>query len=115
MNASTSAAVPAPPVQSASPTDRTRRWAAVAALLFVPAAVATGVLTLASERAGRCLTYGERCSPGLPGWLFEWSAGVGAVAFLVAVAAPAVRVRRAALSAQALAEVTALLVILSHA
>jgi len=87
----------------------------VAALLFVPAAVVAGALTLASERAGRCLTYGEQCTPGLPGWLFAWSAGVGAVVFLVAVAAPAVRVRRAALTAQVLAEGTALLVILSHA
>jgi hypothetical protein len=87
----------------------------VAALLFVPAAVATGVLTLTSERAGLCLTYGRQCTPGMPGWLFEWSAGVGAVAFLIAVAAPAVRVRQAALTAQFLAEGTALLVILSHA
>ncbi|WP_327185864.1 hypothetical protein [Streptomyces sp. NBC_01334] len=115
MNASTSTSVPAPPVQSASPTDRTRRWAAVAALLFVPAVVATAVSTLTSERAGRCLTYGEQCTPALPGWLFAWSAGVGAVAFLIAVAAPALRVRQAALVAQFLAEGTALLVILSHA
>lgn len=115
MNASTSTAAPAPPARSTSPTDRTRRWAAVAALLFVPAAVVAGVLTLTSERAGRCLTYGEQCAPGLPGGLFAWSAGAGAVALLVAVAAPAVRVRQAALTAQVLAEVTALLVILSHA
>jgi hypothetical protein len=87
----------------------------VAAFLFVPAAVAVGVLTLASERASRCVTYGERCAPSLPGWLFEWSAGVGTLALLVAVAAPAVRMRQAALAAQVLAEGTALLVILSHA
>ncbi|MFD9318913.1 hypothetical protein ACFWDQ_14645 [Streptomyces sp. NPDC060053] len=113
MNSPTS--VPAPPARSAAPSDRTRLRAAVAALLFVPAAVATVVLTLTSERAGRCMTYGEQCAASLPGWLFEWSAGAGAVAFLVAVAAPAVRVRQTAFAVQVLAEGTALLVILSHA
>ncbi|MDQ0585148.1 hypothetical protein [Streptomyces rishiriensis] len=114
-SASESASAPVPPFQSGSPTDRTRLWAAMAALLFVPATLAVGVLTLTSERAGRCLTYGEQCAASLPGWLFEWGTGAGAVAFLVAVAAPAVRVRQAALAAQVLAEGTALLVILSHA
>ncbi|MFJ5222847.1 hypothetical protein [Streptomyces sp. NPDC088400] len=110
-----SASVSARPVQSPSPMDRTRLWAAVAAFLFVPAAVATGILTLASEQASRCMTYGEQCAPGLPGWLFEWSAALGAVALLVALVAPAVRVRQAALAVQVLAEATALVVILSHA
>lgn len=40
-----------------------------------------------SEQAGRCPTYGEQCAPGPPGWLFAWSAGVGAVVLLVAEAA----------------------------
>ncbi|MFH7594578.1 hypothetical protein WDV06_05655 [Streptomyces racemochromogenes] len=107
---------PAPPAPAMTPPrDRTRRWATLAAFLFLPAAAAAGVLTLASERASRCLTYGERCAPGLPGWLFGWSAALGAVALVVAVAAPAVRIRRAALAVQLLAECTALLVILSHA
>ncbi|MFD6967206.1 hypothetical protein [Streptomyces sp. NPDC059949] len=110
-----STAVPPLPVQSEPPADRTRLWAAVAAFLFVPAAVVAGILTLASEQASRCVTYGEQCAPGLPGWLFEWGAGLGAVALLVALAAPAVRVRQAALAAQILAEATALVVILSHA
>ncbi|MFE9999836.1 hypothetical protein [Streptomyces avermitilis] len=109
-----SAAVPAP-AQPAPPRDRTRLWAAWAAILFVPTAVVVGVLTLTSDRASLCVTYGEQCGSALPGRLFEWSAGAGAVAFLVAVAAPAVRVRQAALAAQILAEGTALLVILSHA
>ncbi|GAA3478223.1 hypothetical protein [Streptomyces yanii] len=113
MNASTS--VPAPPVQSQSPTDRTRLWAAVVAFLFVPAVVATAILTLASDHASRCITYGEQCTPGLPNWLAEWSAGVGAVSLLIALAAPALRVRQVALVAQTLAEGTALMVILSHA
>ncbi|MEU1155943.1 hypothetical protein ABZ369_23410 [Streptomyces sp. NPDC005918] len=102
-------------VQSPSPRERTRLWAALAALLFVPAAVVTGILMLASEQASRCVTYGEQCAPGLPSRVFEWSAGVGTVALLVALAAPAVRMRQAALTVQVLAEGTALLVILSHA
>lgn len=90
-------------------------WAAVAALLFVPMVVVAGVVALASERFSRCMTYGEQCASGLPGWLFGWSAGVGAVALLAALAAPAVRVRHAALATQILAESTALLVVLSQA
>ncbi|MCF4136333.1 hypothetical protein L1856_04790 [Streptomyces sp. Tue 6430] len=81
----------------------------------MPAAATVGLLTLTSERAGRCMTYGEQCAHGLPRWLFEWSAGVGAAAFLLAVAAPAVRARQAGLAVQILAEGTALAVILSHA
>ncbi|MFJ4898175.1 hypothetical protein [Streptomyces sp. NPDC088727] len=104
-----------PGPQSESPTARTRLWAVVAALLFVPAAVAAGVLALSSELSSRCVTYGEQCAQGLPSWVFEWGAGVGAVALLVALAAPTVRVRQAALAAQVLAEGTALLAILSHA
>jgi hypothetical protein len=115
MNASASASVPDRPAQSPSPKERTRLWAVLAALLFVPAAVVIGILTLASEQASRCVTYGEQCTSGLPSWVFEWSAGAGAVALLVALAAPTVRVRQAALAVQVLAEGTALLVVLSHA
>lgn len=111
MNASDSL----PPVPAAPPRDLTRIWAVVAAVLFLPAAAVAGVLTLASERASRCVTYGEQCAPGLPGWLFGWGAGLGVVALVVAVAAPALRIRRAALAVQVLAECTALLVIVSHA
>ncbi|MFB7222568.1 hypothetical protein [Streptomyces sp. NPDC056227] len=92
-----------------SPTDRTRLWAAVVAFLFVPAAVATGILTLTSDHASRCITYGEQCTPGLPNWLFQRGVGVGAVALLIALAAPALRVRQVALVAQILAGGTALL------
>ncbi|MFJ9736564.1 hypothetical protein [Streptomyces sp. NPDC101166] len=111
MNASSSA----PPAPVTPSRDFTRLWAALAALLFLPAAAAAGVLTLASERASRCVTYGEQCASGLPGWLFDWGAGIGAVALLIAVAAPDVRIRRAALAVQVLAECTALLVIVSYA
>ncbi|MFF3690308.1 hypothetical protein [Streptomyces sp. NPDC002187] len=92
-----------------------RFWSVLAAVLFVPAAPAAGVLTLASERAGRCMTYGEQCGSSLPGWLFVWGVALGGVACVVALAAPAVRVRRVALIAQLLAECVALMVILSYA
>jgi hypothetical protein len=95
--------------------DRTRFLSVLSAAFFVPAALAVGVLTLASERASRCLTYGEECGSSLPGWLFAWGVGLGGVACVVALAAPAVRVRRVAFIAQLLAECAALVVILSHA
>ncbi|MEU6404964.1 hypothetical protein [Streptomyces sp. NPDC046985] len=112
MNASTSpATVPTPATRNR---DRTRLRSTLAALLFVPAALASGVLILATERGSECLMYGEQCVHGLPAWLFEWSLGIGSLAFVVALAAPAVRARQAALVAQGLAECMALLVILSH-
>lgn len=105
---------PTPPAQAAAGRDHTRAGALLSALLFVPAALVTVVLTLASERASRCVTYGEECDPALPGELFAWGAGLGAVALVVALAAPVARVRQAALAVQVLAEGIALLVILSH-
>lgn len=95
--------------------DRSRIWSGLCAALFIPAVLAAGVLTLASERASRCLTYGEQCASALPGWLFGWGAGLGAAACVVALAAPAARVRRGALAFQVFAEGTSILVILSHA
>ncbi|WNF01359.1 hypothetical protein PS467_41570 [Streptomyces luomodiensis] len=47
--------------------------------------------------------------------LFKWGVGLGAVACVIALAAPVARVRQVALAAQVLAECAALLVILSHA
>ncbi|MFJ3514528.1 MULTISPECIES: hypothetical protein [unclassified Streptomyces] len=120
MNAS--APVPAAPPATGAGTaagapekDRTRFLAVLSAALFVPAAVLAGVLTLASYRASRCLTYGEQCSPGLPGWVFWAGAGAAAAGLVVALVASAARVRKVAFAAQVLAECTALLVILSHA
>lgn len=95
--------------------DRSRPWSVLCAALFVPAALAAGLLTLASERASRCLTYGEECTPGLPARLFDWSVGLGVVAWAVALVAPVARVRQAALAVQVLAECAALSVIVSHA
>ncbi|MDK1475436.1 hypothetical protein QNO07_18770 [Streptomyces sp. 549] len=109
-----SAPVPAPTVRAEPPKDRTRLWASIAAVLFLPAAALASVLVLASAQASRCLTYGENCASGLPEWLFWWSAGVGAVALLTALAATALRMRQAALAVQIFAESTALMVILSH-
>ncbi|WP_424217291.1 hypothetical protein ACN20G_34990 (plasmid) [Streptomyces sp. BI20] len=97
------------------PRDPTRRRAGLIAVLFLPSVVGAGVLVLSSERGSRCVTYGERCASGLPGWLFGWGVGLGAVALVVALAAPAVRVRRVALLVQALAECVALLVVLGRA
>ncbi|OWA08941.1 hypothetical protein B9W62_14210 [Streptomyces sp. CS113] len=57
---------------------------AVAGLvLLLPTVVLAWLVVLASERGGRCLTYGEQCS-GVPGgalWACFWaSAALGAVA-----------------------------------
>ncbi|MFF3068937.1 hypothetical protein ACFVSN_02030 [Kitasatospora sp. NPDC057904] len=94
--------------------DRTRRRAVLSAILFVPAILAANLLALSSERASLCIAYGEQCGEGLlPAWLIGWGAGLAAVAFLVALVAPAARVRRVALAAQIVAETMALLVILS--
>ncbi|MCS0638076.1 hypothetical protein NX801_20940 [Streptomyces sp. LP05-1] len=103
------------PAHPARDHDRTRFWAAACAVLFVPAVVLAGLLTLSSERAGRCLTYGEQCHQALPGSLFTWGAGLAAVAFAAALAAPTPRLRRTALAAQLLFEGLPLLVILSYA
>lgn len=104
-----------PPAQAASRKDRSRFWSILCAALFAPAALASGMLTLASERASHCLTYGEQCTPGLPDWLFNFSLGLGVVACFIALIASAARMRHMALTIQIFAECTALLVILSHA
>lgn len=101
-------------VQESPAADRTRFWSGLCAGLFVPAALFAGLLTLSTERAGRCLTYGERCGDSLPDWLFGWSLALAATACVVALAATAVRGRRAAFAIQLLAEFVALSVILSH-
>ncbi|MEU9304710.1 hypothetical protein [Streptomyces sp. NPDC048269] len=112
MNATAPSA--ASPVRIGGEKDRARLWSGLAAALFLPVALLAAVLTLSSERASRCVTYGEQCAAWLPWWLFGWSAGLGAVALVVTLAASALRVRQAALGAQLLAECTALLVILSY-
>ncbi|MGW8777068.1 hypothetical protein ACWGNM_03230 [Streptomyces sp. NPDC055796] len=104
-----------PPADAPAGRDRSRLWSALCAGLFIPAFLAAVVVVLSSERAGRCLTYGEGCHPALPGALFVWSTGVGVVACIAALATPVRRVRQVALAAQLLAECTALLVILSYA
>ncbi|MEU9087800.1 hypothetical protein [Streptomyces sp. NPDC048357] len=106
---------PNPNVNANSGRDRTRLWSVLSAALFIPAALAAGILALSSPAASRCVTYGEQCTSGLPGSLFLWSVSVGVVAFAAALAAPAGRLRQAALAAQLLAECTGLLVILSYA
>ncbi|MEU1483652.1 hypothetical protein [Streptomyces sp. NPDC005752] len=105
---------PPPEPVTGEATDRTRFRSILSAVLFLPAALVAGFLTLSSETAGRCLTYGEECGTPLPGWLFTCGLGVGAVACVVVLVAIEVRTRRVAFAAQLLAEVTALVVILSH-
>ncbi|MEU9165965.1 hypothetical protein AB0D29_37530 [Streptomyces sp. NPDC048424] len=119
MNATTPPAPPPAPANANASVvagrDRTRLRAVLSAALFVPAALAAGVLALSSQGASRCVTYGEQCTSGLPGSLFLWSVSLGVVALAAALAAPAGRLRQAALAAQLLAECTGLLVILSYA
>lgn len=113
MNTASTSAIP--PDRATLPgRDRSRLWAGLAAALFPAACLAAGVLLLSSVQVSGCITHGVQCTKGLPGWLFVWSAGIGAVAFIVALAAPARQVRQAALTTQLLAECTALLVILSY-
>lgn len=79
----------APRSPSAQPTHaqltaRALTTGAVAGLvLLLPTVVLAWIVVLASERGGRCLTYGEQCS-GVPGWAlwacFWASAALGAVA-----------------------------------
>ncbi|WP_328923670.1 hypothetical protein OG429_02880 [Streptomyces sp. NBC_00190] len=102
------------PVRAAGEKDRSRFWSGLSAALFPAAVLAVVMVLLSSVRVSGCVTYGVQCTRGLPGWLFVWSAGLGALAFVVALAAPALRVRQAALGVQLLAECTALLVILSY-
>ncbi|WP_327418682.1 hypothetical protein [Streptomyces sp. NBC_01233] len=110
--ASTSA--PSPDRATAPRRDRSRFWAGLAAALFPAACLAAGIVLLSSVQVSGCITHGVQCTGGLPGWLFVWSTGIGAVAFAVALAAPALQVRQAALTTQLLAECTGLLVILSY-
>ncbi|MEU6220501.1 hypothetical protein ABZ845_23735 [Streptomyces sp. NPDC047022] len=95
--------------------DRSRFWSMLFAVLFLPAALVAWVLSLASERASRCVTYGEQCTGGLPAWLFDVGVGLGAVACVIALAAPTLRVRQVAVAVQVQLEFVALVVILSHA
>ncbi|MEV0415505.1 hypothetical protein AB0I68_33215 [Streptomyces sp. NPDC050448] len=112
MNASSP--LTASPVRTDGGKDRSRFYSGLSAALFVPAALAAVTLLLSSVRVSGCVTYGVQCTRGLPGWLFVWSVGFGALALVVALAAPVLRLRQAALGAQLLAECTALLVILSY-
>ncbi|TVL87380.1 hypothetical protein [Streptomyces sp. SAJ15] len=110
----TTARPPTSPAQVSAEKDRSRFWSVLCAVSFMPAFLGAGLLALSSERASRCLTYGEECSPGLPDWVFNWGVGLGVVACVMVLAAPNTRVRQVALAAQVLAECAALLVPLSH-
>lgn len=102
-----------PTATDVSTSDHTRRWANLSGALFIPAVLVIGILTLATDQATTCVMYNE-CGPALPGWLFTWSIALTFTAWLVALAAPWVRVRRVAFIAQLLAECTTLVVIVSY-
>ncbi|MEV7571014.1 hypothetical protein [Streptomyces tanashiensis] len=82
---------------------RLRKLSLIWAALFVPATVLAGVVALAAENAGRCLTYGEGCG-STPGHPYAVSLAVAAVAFAVAQGAARGGVRRAAFGIQLGAE-----------
>lgn len=49
--------------------DRKRqRSAGIALILLIPTVIASGLLYVVSDHGGRCVTYGESCSPVPDGW-----------------------------------------------
>ena len=102
------------PTATSTTSDQTRRWANLSGALFIPAVLVVGLLTLATDRATICVMYDE-CGPSLPGWLFTWGTALVFAGWLVALAAPWVRVRRVAFLVQLLAECMAVMVIVSYA
>ncbi|MFC7985639.1 hypothetical protein [Streptomyces sp. NPDC057336] len=58
-------------------------WSVAGLVLLLPTVVVAWLAVLATERGGRCLTYGEQC-PSVPGealWACFWAAAVlGALA-----------------------------------
>ncbi|MFI1018747.1 hypothetical protein [Streptomyces sp. NPDC020965] len=100
---------PRPPAtRTAGEKDRTRVWSLAAAGLFVPTVLLVLVITYSSGSASRCLTYGQECGWQPPEWMLPWSLGMAAAACLTTLAAPTVRVRRAGLSVQLIAQGTVL-------
>ncbi|MFF7367997.1 hypothetical protein [Streptomyces tricolor] len=76
-------------MNTAQTTDQVRDDAGTAAGwglgLLLPMVFFCALVTLSGPRAGRCLTYGEDCSP-VPGWLLYgsfWTSVVAGVAALV--------------------------------
>ncbi|MFF9471833.1 hypothetical protein ACF1E9_04255 [Streptomyces roseolus] len=108
-----SSAPPAVPVAGARALRRGALWAG---LLFLPATVFVWIAAVATERGGRCLTYGT-CGD-VPGGLFQATLVVAGVAWLAALTtpggAPPSRVRWAALWTLIAAELFFLCLVLGH-
>ncbi|MEV6399096.1 hypothetical protein AB0M39_30665 [Streptomyces sp. NPDC051907] len=101
---------------SSSPTAeaarRLRMWSVVWAALLVPATIATGILALTAENAGRCIGYDESCG-GNPEWAYGGSLLVAGVAWATVLCVPSIAVRRAALWIQLAAECVFLTAVLT--
>ncbi|MFD9614855.1 hypothetical protein ACFWWS_36355 [Streptomyces sp. NPDC059083] len=94
---------PAAAAPSAADGRRLRKLSLIGAALLVPATVCAGVVALASENAGRCLTYGEGCG-STPGHPYLLSLAAAAVSFAVVQGADRTVVGRTALGIQLGAE-----------
>ncbi|MFJ8084228.1 hypothetical protein ACIQ6Y_26875 [Streptomyces sp. NPDC096205] len=70
---------------SPSPARQLTRWSTYGLLLLLPTVVVSWIVVLSTDRGGRCLMYGEHCSP-VPGavvWGFFWTAAGAGVLALV--------------------------------
>ncbi|AQS67826.1 hypothetical protein [Streptomyces pactum] len=72
---------PTAPRSAAAPPPAARAltgWSAAGLVLLAPTVVVAWLAVLATERGGRCLTYGEQCSavPGEALWACLWAAAV---------------------------------------
>ncbi|MFD6247917.1 hypothetical protein [Streptomyces roseolus] len=108
-----SSAPPAVPVAGARTLRRSALWAG---LLFLPATASVWIAAVATERGGRCLTYGA-CGD-VPGPLFQATLVVAGAAWLAALTtpggAPPSRARWAALWTLFAAELSFLSLVLGH-
>ncbi|WP_225826912.1 hypothetical protein [Streptomyces naphthomycinicus] len=67
-----------------------RAWAGWGLGLLLPTAVFCTLVAFSSERAGRCITYGENCS-ATPGWLPAGSFWASLAAGVIALMWPRAR------------------------
>ncbi|MFG2975741.1 hypothetical protein ACGFYY_22540 [Streptomyces sp. NPDC048331] len=99
---------PQPATASAS---RIRWHSGLAALLFLPTLLVAKILTLATDKGGRCFVNDTDCVP-FPAAAFGALLAAVVVSFVVATAAP-VRVGRVALAAQLSLELVAFTLVLA--
>ncbi|GGR21689.1 hypothetical protein GCM10010282_12320 [Streptomyces roseolus] len=107
---------PAPPAAPVAGARTLRRSALGAGLLFFPATAFVRIAAVATERGGRCLTYGG-CGD-VPGPLFQATLVVAGAAWLAALTtpggAPPSRARWAALWTLIAAELFFLCLVMGH-